>query len=244
MSAVAPRRPASGKSSVRRSKSEQTELKLLQTATWLFSERGFHGTGIRDIADAAEVAVSAMYYYSSSKDELLEAIMRRSMGVLTSSAESATEGIGEPAERLAMIVGAHVVFHARNPRAAGVTDHEFTALTGKVRQDILTRRDHYEAMWTEILDAGVKDGTFVDRGSAARLALIQMTTGIAHWYRPRGQMTIPELWEQFATMSLSLMGATREGKNLTFDSLELGDADVLIERSHLAIEPRKKPAGL
>lgn len=247
MSPVASRRnlPARSRTpSARQTKSEQTELKLLQTATWLFSERGFHGTSIRDIADAAEVAVSALYYYTSSKDRLLEEIMRRSLGVLTSSAEAALEGVGEPAERLAMIVGSHAVFHARNPRTAAVTDHEFTALTGKVRREILGLRDDYEALWKSVYAAGVKDGTFVDRGPVARLALLQMTTGIAHWYRARGELGIPQLWEQFATMSLSLLGAERDGETLTFASLDLPDAESLIERAYLAIEPRRKPSGL
>ncbi|GAA2826298.1 TetR family transcriptional regulator [Kribbella solani] len=247
MSPVASRRnlPARSRTpSAQQTKSEQTELKLLQTATWLFSERGFHGTSIRDIADAAEVAVSALYYYTNSKDRLLEEIMRRSLGVLTSSAEAAVDGFGEPAERLALLVGSHAVFHARNPRSAAVTDHEFTALSGKVRREILGLRDNYEALWKSVCEAGVRDGTFAERGSVARLALLQMTTGIAHWYRARGELGVPELWEQFATMSLSLMGAERDGERLTFASLELPAAELLIDRAHLPIEPRRKPSGI
>ncbi len=144
--------PRSRATTNRRVKSEQTELNLLSTATWLFSERGFHGTGIRDIADAAGVAVSAMYYYSSSKDELLEEIMRRSLTVLGESGSQAVEGVEAAPERLALLVGSHVVFHAKNPKAAGVTDHEFNAVTGKARQQILKRRDAYEALWVETLD--------------------------------------------------------------------------------------------
>jgi AcrR family transcriptional regulator len=236
--------PRSRATTNRRVKSEQTELNLLSTATWLFSERGFHGTGIRDIADAAGVAVSAMYYYSSSKDELLEEIMRRSLTVLGESGSQAVEGVEGAPERLAMLMGSHVVFHAKNPKAAGVTDHEFNALTGKARQQILKRRDAYEALWVETLRAGIADGTFADRGPTARLALLQMTTGIAHWYKPRGSLSIAELWADFTTMALSLMGATRDGAPLTFDSLELGPLEPLVERAELSVEPRGKPKGL
>ncbi|SDH00319.1 DNA-binding transcriptional regulator, AcrR family [Sinosporangium album] len=241
------RRPRGGRiraGSSRRAQSEQTELHLLRTATWLFSERGFHGTGIRDIADAAGVAVSAMYYYASSKDELLEAVMRRTLDVLVSSGEETLRDVADPAERLAAVIASHVAFHARNPRAAKVADHEFHALTGQVRQDILQQRDAYETVWSSILSAGVHDGTFKDRGTVARLALLQMTTGVAHWYRPHGELKIPQLCERFAEMGLALMGASREGRALEACDVNLPDTQLLLRRAELTIEPREKPTGL
>jgi AcrR family transcriptional regulator len=103
----------------RRDRSERTELALLRTATLLFSERGFHGTSIRDIADAAELAVSAMYYYASSKDELLNAIMHRGLSKLISGSDLALAGVTGASERLAILVAFHVIFHAVNPRTSG-----------------------------------------------------------------------------------------------------------------------------
>ncbi|WP_283134374.1 TetR/AcrR family transcriptional regulator [Rhizohabitans arisaemae] len=223
--------------SSRRAQSEQTELHLLRTATWLFSERGFHGTGIRDIAEAAGVAVSAMYYYASSKDELLEGVMRRTLDVLVFSGQETLRDVVDPAERLAAVIASHVAFHARNPRAAKVADYEFHALTGQVRQDVLRQRDAYETVWSSILQAGVHDGTFKDRGTVARLALLQMTTGVAHWYRPKGELSIPQLCERFAEMGLALMGASLEGVNLP-------DTQLLLRRAELTIEPRERPSGL
>ncbi|MCW6009595.1 TetR/AcrR family transcriptional regulator [Micromonospora sp. CPCC 205371] len=230
--------------SQRRARSEQTELNLLRAATWLFSERGFHGTGIRDIADAAGAAVSALYYYASSKDELLLAVMRRSLGMLVSGGEEAIRDRTDPAERLAALITVHVVFHARNPRAARVTDGEVRALSGKDRTDILRHRDAYEAVWTATLRAGVADGSFVDRGDVARLALLEMLNGVAHWYRPRGQLSVPQLCERFADMGLALMGASRHGRTLTAADVRLPDTQMLLDRVELAIEPRRKPPGL
>lgn len=228
----------------KRVRSEQTELNLLRTSVWLFSERGFHGTGIRDIADAADVAVSAMYYYAASKDELLEKIMVRSLTVLNDAGHAAVADVDDPAERLAMLVGSHVAFHTSNPRAARVTDHEFRALSGPTKRRVLKMRDSYEKLWAETIDAGVADGTFADRGPTARLALLQMTTGIAHWYNPRGALTAADLGADFATMALALLGASRHGKPVDFASLELGAPSVLSERIDLSIEPRSKPKGL
>ncbi|MEV0202535.1 TetR/AcrR family transcriptional regulator [Nonomuraea sp. NPDC050691] len=230
--------------STRRAQSARTELGLLRTACWLFSERGFHGTGIRDISEAAGVAVSAMYYYASSKDELLEAVSRRVMDVLTTASAQTIADVDDPAERLAALMAVHVAFHARNPRAAKVADHEFQALAGPARRDIQRMRDAYEQVWADTLRAGVEAGVFKDRGTVARLAMLQMATGVAQWYRPTGELGIAELCERFADMGLALMGADRDGRPLEMRDLPRLDMDVLLERVELSIEPRRKPAGL
>jgi AcrR family transcriptional regulator len=223
----------------RRVRSERTELELLRTGTLLFSERGFHGTGIRDIADSAGVAVSAMYYYASSKDELLEAVVSRGLDRLIESARQALEGIEGPSERLARLVGVHVALHARNPRTTVVIDHEFTALPPEAKKAVIAQRDAYEAMWEAVLREGVAAGEFVDRGAIGRLALIEMCTGVAHWFRPRGKLTIPQLCERFADMALSLLGARRSERAVTAAVLAIPPMDDLLRLVDIETEPRR-----
>ncbi|GII94631.1 TetR/AcrR family transcriptional regulator [Sinosporangium siamense] len=222
----------------RRARSVRTEMQLFRAACWLFSERGFHGTGIRDIAEIAGVAVSGMYYYASSKDEILEAVTRRVMETLVAGSEATLRDIDDPAERLVALMAVHVAFHARNPRAAKVADHEFQALTGEAREGVQRLRDAYEAVWADTLRAGVRHGVFQDRGNVARLALLQMATGVAHWYRADGALDIPQLCERFGDMALSLMGANHEGRLLKVQDLNMPDSELLLERIELSIEPR------
>lgn len=223
----------------RRTQSERTELQLLQTATWLFSERGFHGTGIRDIADASGLAVSAMYYYASSKDELLTAIMRLGLTRLVDGSRQALLDLSGASERLATLVGFHVAYHARNPRTTRVVDQEFRALEGKAAREIHGLRDAYEDVWSRVLEEGVAEGEFVDRGRVSRLALLQMCTGVAHWYNPRGELSVAQLCERFADMSLALVGAHREGIPTAVRDLAVPSADTFLSLVDLATEPRR-----
>jgi AcrR family transcriptional regulator len=48
-----------------------TRQRILEVAAHLFSERGFAGTSIRDIADALGVTKAALYYHFPSKDAIL-----------------------------------------------------------------------------------------------------------------------------------------------------------------------------
>ncbi len=54
---------------------EVTRTKLLEVAHALFLENGFHGTSMRDIADAAGIAVGGIYNHFSSKDEIFAAVL-------------------------------------------------------------------------------------------------------------------------------------------------------------------------
>jgi AcrR family transcriptional regulator len=50
-----------------------TRSLILEQAERLFLERGFLGTSVRDIASACDVTVPALYYYFSSKDDIVSA---------------------------------------------------------------------------------------------------------------------------------------------------------------------------
>ena len=50
------------------------QLKIMETAEELFAEKGFSGTSVRDIADAADVNVAMISYYFGSKEKMLESL--------------------------------------------------------------------------------------------------------------------------------------------------------------------------
>ncbi len=51
--------------------------RILKAALTLFAQRGFQGVSVRDIAQAVELTPPALYAHFSSKQEVLEAILRR-----------------------------------------------------------------------------------------------------------------------------------------------------------------------
>jgi AcrR family transcriptional regulator len=58
-------------------KGEQTRRLLIDAATSLFAEHGFHGTPIRDIARRAGANVAAVNYHFGSKENLYRAVFRQ-----------------------------------------------------------------------------------------------------------------------------------------------------------------------
>jgi AcrR family transcriptional regulator len=53
-------------------KINRSKQKVIDAASLLFFQKGFHGTSVRDIADEASVNVSLISYYFKSKQGLLE----------------------------------------------------------------------------------------------------------------------------------------------------------------------------
>jgi AcrR family transcriptional regulator len=81
------------KPDLRIEKGERTKAAILKEARRLLSERGFDGTSVKDITDAAGVPKSLFYHYFSGTDDLLkeladpEAILRPARDRLRAAAE-------------------------------------------------------------------------------------------------------------------------------------------------------------
>ncbi len=55
----------------------KTRELILQTALKLFSQKGFEAVSVRDIAAELELTAPALYVHFKSKQDILEAILRR-----------------------------------------------------------------------------------------------------------------------------------------------------------------------
>src|ERR1700755_164201 len=72
------------------STAEITERRILEAARELFTERGYAGTSIRDIAERLSMTKAALYYHSQNKQDVLAALVEpwlREMDELAAWAE-------------------------------------------------------------------------------------------------------------------------------------------------------------
>ncbi|ONI75040.1 TetR family transcriptional regulator [Actinosynnema sp. ALI-1.44] len=189
--------------------SQATARRVRQAAIELFATRGFHGTGIRDLAEAAGLSSATLYHYMGTKEELLVSIMRASLDRLVTAACQVTADVPDPIGRVTNLVALHVYTHAEQQLETRVVDGEIRALSPEHRPRIIALRDEYEACWQSAIDDGCDRGLLrpSSRG-VARLALLEMCSGIARWYSPTGPFTLDELAERYVEMALGLLGAT------------------------------------
>lgn len=188
--------------------SNHTGQRVKRAALQLFAEKGFVGTGIRDIASKASVTTASLYHYMGTKEDLLIQIVREGMQVLIADGVEALRGAGDgPAEQLAALVRAHVHYHARNPQLAQVIDTQFSALSSQRKEEALSLRDQYDKLWAEVLQRGLESGEFhISDKALARFALLAMCNGVVSWYSPRGRLSIDEIARHFVTMAYGVVG--------------------------------------
>ena len=79
---------------------------IVDAATELFDQRGFHATSIDDIGAAAGISGPGLYRHFGSKDELLIAVFDRIWDRLRPAVEAAADR--PPTEAIGLLVDAHV----------------------------------------------------------------------------------------------------------------------------------------
>lgn len=180
---------------------------ITNAALKLFDERGFHGTGMEDLATEVEMSASSLYNHFSSKQEVLVEVLSSAMESLLRTHASALAGVTGPVEQLHASMASHVRFHADNAMAARVVNQELHNLQEPSRSVVRQLRRDYVARWMLILQEGAATGKFqVADVKITCYAIIDMGIGVALWFRPDAAYSAAELGEMYAEAALRLCG--------------------------------------
>jgi AcrR family transcriptional regulator len=206
------------------------DLELVQRAgVSLFATKGFAATGIRELGSAAGINSATLYHYVGSKEDLLVSIMRTCLQELIDSGAAALRASSEPVIQLAGLVSSHVGISAVNQLTARVAEYEMRALSETNRPALQEMRDEYEGLFAQVLERGKRVGVFSTQDlSMVRLAIMEMGTGVAHWYRPDGRLDLPTVQRFFVDMACKI---------LSVDPAALDGVDFVRSPKRLPSEP-------
>ncbi|HVM11512.1 MAG TPA: TetR/AcrR family transcriptional regulator, partial [Actinomycetota bacterium] len=131
---------------------------ILDAAVGLFSDRGYHGTSVRDIAQETGMLSGSLYAHIASKEDLLHEIVTRAAGQFLAGVEPVARAELPPEEKLRRALRAHVRVVAGSIDEARVFLHEWRALSGARLEEVRALRERYERLWAGIVDEGVSAG--------------------------------------------------------------------------------------
>jgi AcrR family transcriptional regulator len=184
--------------------------RVIEAAVELFAAKGFTGTGIREVAEAAGMVSASLYHWFPNKEALLVAIMRQGQVRFNACATTALAPLHTPEARIAALVRVHVAAHVRRQLEARVVDTEVRALSAASRAAMLPLRDAYERMWQDTISQGVAAGRFTSSNEKlTRLALLQMCSGVSQWYRADAELGLEAICDGFASMALAMVREAR-----------------------------------
>src|SRR5438046_5821742 len=138
-------------------KNDARRLAILRAAARVFRRLGLSATGMREIAEEADLSPGNLYYYFSGKDEILLFCQERTLARLLAAVKEARAASGACAGRLRAVMGAHV--RCMLDELEGATAHlEVEVLPEAMRKGVVEKRDAYESVVRELVAYGIDHG--------------------------------------------------------------------------------------
>jgi AcrR family transcriptional regulator len=182
---------------------------LLGLAASMFAERGLRATTVRDIADGAGILSGSLYHHFSSKEEMVDELLRDFLDWLFNRYREIVDSETNPLERLKGLFMAS--FEAIENRHAQVVIYQDEAkrLSSQPRFAYVDERNKEQRkMWLDVLNQGIQEGYFrPDIEVDLVYRFIRDTTWVSvRWYQPGGPLTAVEVGRQY--LSIVLGGIT------------------------------------
>jgi AcrR family transcriptional regulator len=187
---------------------ESTRARLTEAALKAWAGDGYHGTGTREIAEAAGLSQAAMYIHYPTKEELLFQIALDGHKEIEAVVLAADARASTPEGRLGEWVYDFVAWHARSHTRARVINYEMPALSPEHAKEIAQIRRNIGFVLRRIIGEGVESGVFRvgDTGITAN-AIVSLGIDMARWYRDDGAWSPEEVAQRYTDLAMRIVGA-------------------------------------
>lgn len=183
-----------------REEPEVRKRRILDASARLFATRGFADTTVRDIAEAVDLLSGSLYHHFTSKEAILEAVMREFMVDMEHTvATIATSELPAP-ERFDTLVRHAFAQTETRPFHVRTYQAEFQRLSGQDDFAFINElSSRIEQHWIDTMSQATESFP----GNLDVLVRYRMVRdavwGVVHWYRP-GQSHAPaQLAEEYLT---------------------------------------------
>ncbi|MBB3043200.1 TetR/AcrR family transcriptional regulator [Nocardioides soli] len=182
---------------------------IRQIAARLFAQQGFKNTTIKHIADAAGVRSATLYHHFSSKEAIVDEILRSFQDDLFGTYQSLLTSSLDPREKLVRAIEASFNATELERDAVTIFENEAEFLGQQPRFGYLAERNaDSRAFWTSLLAEGVDSGALrPDLDLDLAYHLIQNTVWVApRWSRSDGASGTEQIRDGF--LAIFFEGAT------------------------------------
>jgi AcrR family transcriptional regulator len=177
---------------------------IVQAATRVFSQRGYHGASMTDVAEALGMRKPSLYHHVRKKEDLLFAIHERMVDDLIAHTMAVFSSSASPDVKLRQIMQEAMGFVGRHRDGVTVFLAEHRALSGDRWSEIVVKRDFYEKMVQGVIADGANVGLFVAMPTRITTkAILAMANWGYTWFRPDGTMTAEDVGDLMADIALN-----------------------------------------
>ena len=183
--------PEGGRSRAPRRRQQE----IVEAAARVFHEKGYESTSIQDIADAVGILKGSLYYYITSKEDLLFEIIQSVHEEALKNLERTRAVEGDALQKIRAFVVVHLTHNATNLVKMAVFFQDFRSLNGERRELIVEERDIYDNFLRDLIRQGQDEGTVCPdiEPKLAAITVLGMMNWLYHWYQPGGELSATDI---------------------------------------------------
>ncbi len=169
-------------------KSDETRRRILDASAKMFRGKGYDKTTLKDIGALAKIQAPAIYYYFSSKEQLLEEVLNIGIAGIHGAVREAVDSMAPAAShrlRIKAAIEAHLTTLLQHSDYTAATIINNNLAPRKIRERHRVRREQYAEYWRGLLQGAQTAGEIgpgVDL-TLLRLFLLSALFWTHEWYR-------------------------------------------------------------
>lgn len=185
-----------------RRKSELTRQRILEAAAKVFRDKGYAHTRIVDVAQEAQSHAGAIYYYFSSRDEMVEEVLVIATNRLYDAVHGELAALAPDVsfrERIRTAITAHLLHILTRDIFTAAFTRIHNQLSPEMHDRYAVHLHKYGGLWRALILDAIEAGelrTDLDP-TVMRLCLMGSLIWSLEWYR-EGRMTPEEIGRQIS----------------------------------------------
>lgn len=179
--------------------------RLQQAAARLFKAKGYSRTTVRDIAAGVGIQSGSIFHHFKNKEAILVSVMTDAILRVLSSMQSALSATMDVSERLEWLIRCELrAIHDEELAGFQLLVLEWRSLSEANQRKILALRDHYEAIWEQILTKAYRERLVNTESFYLRAFIRGALIETSNWYQPSGSVSLEELAHKLMIAFLQL----------------------------------------
>ena len=187
-------------------KHELKKAEILRAAARVFRKKGYHAARIQDVADELNMQKGSLYYYITSKEDLLRGLVEDILEQSVDLVSAIRDTTNKPSRKLQLCIESHLRLFHSNIDAFGVFINEDMHFIAKNSdRDVFSLMKNYEKGWLKIFDEGVAAGEFSQDVNYKMIVkgILGMLNWTYRWYHIREGYSIEQVSEIFTDLILN-----------------------------------------
>jgi AcrR family transcriptional regulator len=177
---------------------------VYRIAAEIMCQKGYEGTSMNDIAEAAGLTKAGIYHYIRGKEDLLFEIMTYAMDNLDQRIIAPAQEIADAEERFRKIVEGHAKSLLESVGAITIVLEEMAALTAPHRRIIKARKRAYFNFIRETLQQLESEGKLRNINlTTATFSVLGMILWISRWYRRDGKLSAEQVLKDYVEIAMN-----------------------------------------